>query len=202
MKYLISGGGTGGHIYPALAIAKEIKLNDKNANILYVGTKSGLEAELVPKEGFDFKTIRVKGMPRKLNKDSFVALKELFNGLRDSNKILKDFKPDIVIGTGGYVSGPIVYKAKKNKIPAIIHEQNAFPGITNKILSRYVDKVAITFQESTRYFKYPEKVVLTGNPIRMEILNIDKEKAYKRLKIYKKNFHLFCLLEAVEDRKS
>jgi len=186
VKYLISGGGTGGHIYPALAIAKEIKLNDKNANILYVGTKSGLEAELVPKEGFDFKTIRVKGMPRKLNKDSFVALKELFNGLRDSNKILKDFKPDIVIGTGGYVSGPIVYKAKKNKIPAIIHEQNAFPGITNKILSRYVDKVAITFQESTRYFKYPEKVVLTGNPIRMEILNIDKEKAYKRLKIYKK----------------
>ncbi len=115
MKYLISGGGTGGHIYPALAIAKEIKLNDKNANILYVGTKSGLEAELVPKEGFDFKTIRVKGMPRKLNKDSFVALKELFNGLRDSNKILKDFKPDIVIGTGGYVSGPIVYKAKKTR---------------------------------------------------------------------------------------
>lgn len=185
MKYLISGGGTGGHIYPALAIAKEIKNMDKNAEILYVGTAQGLESELVPKEGIDFVPIRVKGMPRRLNKSSFIALKELLIGIRQSDRIIKEFKPDIAIGTGGYVSGPVVYRAAKNKIPSIIHEQNAFPGITNKILSRYVDKIAITFEESTKYFKFPERVILTGNPIRREILNIDKDKAYRDLSVDK-----------------
>ncbi|NLY86481.1 MAG: undecaprenyldiphospho-muramoylpentapeptide beta-N-acetylglucosaminyltransferase [Tissierellia bacterium] len=185
MKYLISGGGTGGHIYPALAIAKEIQLRDKNAKILYVGTKKGLEAELVPKEGLEFKTIRVKGLPRRLNKESFIAAKELILGLLDAKKILDDFKPDVVIGTGGYVCGPVVYVAKKKKIPALIHEQNAYPGITNKILSRYVDKVAVTFEESKKYFKHPNRVVKTGNPIRREILEINKEAAYKKLNIEK-----------------
>lgn len=183
MKYIISGGGTGGHIYPALAIAKEIKDSDKNADILYIGTKEGLEAELAPKEGIKFQTIRVKGLPRKINKNSFIAIRELLGGLKDSQKIIKDFKPDIVIGTGGYVCGPIVYKAAKNNIPTIIHEQNAFPGITNKILSRYVDKVATTFDEASKYFQYPDKVVNTGNPIRREILNKDKDISYKILNI-------------------
>lgn len=183
MKYIISGGGTGGHIYPALAIAKEIKNSDKNAEILYIGTEKGLEAELVPKEGIDFKTIRVKGLPRKINKDSFIALRELLAGLKESQKIIHEFKPDLVIGTGGYVCGPIVYKAAKNKIPTIIHEQNAFPGITNKILSRYVDKVATTFDEASKHFKHPDRVVNTGNPIRSEILNRDKNQSYKTLDI-------------------
>lgn len=185
MRYLITGGGTGGHIYPALAIANEIKRKDKSAEILYVGTEKGLESELVPKEGFQFKTIRVKGMPRKINKESFIALKELLHGLNDAKKIIKEFKPDVVVGTGGYVCGPVVYMAKKMNIPALIHEQNAFPGITNKILSRYVDKVAVTFDEAKKYFKYPDRVVNTGNPIRKEILEIDKEKAYKALDIDK-----------------
>ncbi len=185
MKYLITGGGTGGHIYPALAIANEIKRKDLSSEILYVGTEKGLEAELVPKEGFKFKTIRVKGMPRKINKESFIALMELLHGLNDAKKIIKEFKPDVVIGTGGYVCGPVVYMAKKMNIPALIHEQNAFPGITNKILSRYVDKVAVTFDEAKKYFKYPDRVVNTGNPIRKEILEIDKEKAYKALDIDK-----------------
>lgn len=183
MKYLITGGGTGGHIYPALAIAWEIKNRDKEANILYVGTEMGLESELVPKEGFDFKTIRVMGMPRKINLDSFKAIKELFLGFADAKKIINEFNPDIVIGTGGYVCGPVVYIASKNKIPTIIHEQNAFPGITNKILARYVDKVLITFEESKKYFKYPEKVILTGNPIRKSIIDIDKKQAYMDLGI-------------------
>ncbi len=185
MKYLITGGGTGGHIYPALAIAKEIKSKDKNADILYVGTEKGLEAELVPKEGLEFKFIRVKGMPRKINKESFIAIKELIHGMVDAKKIIREFKPDVVIGTGGYVCGPVVYMAKKKKIPALIHEQNAFPGITNKILSRYVDKVAVTFNESKKYFKYQDRVVNTGNPIRKEIIEIDKEKAYEALNIDK-----------------
>ena len=153
MKYLISGGGTGGHIYPALAILNEIKLHDKDADILYVGTKEGLEAKLIPKEGINFKTIRVEGIPRRINKDSFIALRELLYGLNQSGKIIDDFKPDVVIGTGGYVCGPVVFKAARKNIPTLIHEQNAFPGITNKILSRFVDRVAVTFDESIKYFK-------------------------------------------------
>lgn len=183
MRYLITGGGTGGHIYPALAIANEIKKRHRDANILYVGTEKGLEAELVPREGYDFKTIRVKGMPRKISKEAFVAMKELLLGLRDANKIIKDFNPDVVIGTGGYVCGPVVYKASKKNIPTLIHEQNAFPGVTNKILSRYVDKVLVTFEESIKYFKYPDRVVVTGNPIRKSIVEIDLDKAFKDLKI-------------------
>ncbi len=185
MKYLITGGGTGGHIYPALAIANEIKSREKDCEILYVGTEQGLEAELVGKAGLKFRTIRVKGMPRKINKDFFLAGKELLLGINDARKIINEFKPDIVIGTGGYVCGPVVYMAKKKKIPGIIHEQNAFPGITNKILSRYVDKVAASFEESKKYFKYPDRVSLTGNPIRKEILEIDKKLAYKELSIDK-----------------
>lgn len=183
MRYLVTGGGTGGHIYPALAIASEIKNRYKDADILYVGTKKGLESELVPKEGFNFKTIRVKGMPRKLNLESIKAMKELLLGLMDANKIINDFKPDVVIGTGGYVCGPVVYVASKKKIPTLIHEQNAFPGITNKILSRYVDKILVTFEDSKKYFKHQDKVILTGNPIRKSILEVDKRKAYSDLNI-------------------
>jgi UDP-N-acetylglucosamine--N-acetylmuramyl-(pentapeptide) pyrophosphoryl-undecaprenol N-acetylglucosamine transferase len=185
MRYLITGGGTGGHIYPALAIANEIKNTDKDAKILYLGTEKGLESELVPKAGFDFKTIRVKGMPRKINKESFLAAKELLHGIADSKKIIKEFKPDIVIGTGGYVCGPVVYIAAKKRIKTMIHEQNAFPGITNKILSRYVDRVAVTFDEAKKYFKYPDRVINTGNPIRKEIVNVNKDNAYKTLGIDK-----------------
>lgn len=185
MKYLISGGGTGGHIYPALAIAREIKDRDKDADILYVGTEDSLEAKLVPKEGFKFQTIRVNYMPREFSIDSLIALKELLIGLRQAKKIIRDFKPDLVIGSGGFVSGPVLYRAAKSNIPTLIHEQNALPGITNKILSRYVDRIAITFEESIKYFKYPERVTLTGNPIRSEILNIDKEEAYRDLKVRK-----------------
>ena len=183
MRYLITGGGTGGHIYPALAIANEIKNKYNDAEILYVGTKSGLEAELVPREGYDFKTIRVKSMPRKINKKSLIALKELLNGFKDSRNILNEFKPDIVIGTGGYVCGPMVYMASRRNIPTLIHEQNAFPGITNKILSNFVDKVAITFDESIKYFKHTDRVLNTGNPIRRQILTVDKSSAYKELEL-------------------
>jgi UDP-N-acetylglucosamine--N-acetylmuramyl-(pentapeptide) pyrophosphoryl-undecaprenol N-acetylglucosamine transferase len=183
MKYLITGGGTGGHIYPALAIANEIMRSHPDADILYIGTKNGLEAELVPKAGYKFKTIRVKGMPRRLNKASLIALKELLHGLYESKKIIKEYGPDVVIGTGGYVSGPVVYMAKRLKIPALIHEQNVYPGITNKLLGRFVDRIAVTFDDAKQYFKYPEKVVNTGNPIRRDFLTVDKMKAYKTLNI-------------------
>ncbi len=181
MRIIISGGGTGGHIYPALAIADEIKNRYKDIEILYVGTKGSLEEELSTKAGYEFQPIHVKGMPRKLNKKSIIAVRELLRGLNDSRKILDKFKPDLVVGTGGYVCGPILYRAARAKIPTVIHEQNAFPGITNKILSRFVDKVLITYEESRKYFVKCRDVVLTGNPIRQDIFMTDKQEARKKL---------------------
>lgn len=183
MKVLITGGGTGGHIYPALAIAKKLKDEYSDLDILYVGTKGSMESEIVPKEGFKFKAIRVKGFSRKLSLDTLKSFKELFLGLNDAKKIIKDFSPDIVIGTGGYVCGPIVLIASFKRIPTLIHEQNALPGVTNRILSKFVDKVAISFEESKNHFKNSKKLVITGNPVRESIISIDKNEAYKSLNI-------------------
>lgn len=185
MNIIVSGGGTGGHIYPAISLIEELKKRDENNKILYVGTEKGLESSIVPKLGIDFKTIHVRGIPRKINANSFKALKELFKGLKEANKILKDFKPDLVIGTGGYVSGPILYKATKTKAKVAFHEQNSFPGVTNRILSRYVDRYFVTFEESIKYFKNQEKAVVTGNPIRNRFTDIGKNKdaALKQYKI-------------------
>lgn len=185
MKVIITGGGTGGHIYPALAIARKIKDVYKDADILYVGTEKGLESKLVPKEGFKFHSIRVKGFSRKLSKDTFKSLKELALGMNDARKILKEFSPDVVVGTGGYVCGPIVLLASLRKIPTIIHEQNAFPGVTNKILSKFVNRVAGSFEECIPRFNNLEKVKITGNPVRQDLFEVDKNKAYNELEINK-----------------
>lgn len=183
MKVLVTGGGTGGHIYPALAIAKKIKEDYSDSEILYVGTHNSMESEIVPKEGFEFKGIRVKGFRRKLSMDTLKSFKELFLGLNDARKIVKDFSPDVVIGTGGFVCGPVVLTASLKRIPTLIHEQNALPGVTNRILSRFVDKIAISFDESKKHFKNSKKLVLTGNPIRESIVNVDKNLAYKDLNV-------------------
>ncbi|HHW57696.1 MAG TPA: undecaprenyldiphospho-muramoylpentapeptide beta-N-acetylglucosaminyltransferase [Clostridia bacterium] len=181
MRYLFAGGGTGGHIYPAIAIAKEILKNEKDAQILFVGTKKGLENEIVPKEGFELRTISVQGFKRKLSFDTFKTFYKAAVGLYEANKILRDFNPDVVIGTGGYVCGPIVMMAALKGIPTLIHEQNAFPGLTNKILSRYVKIVAVSFEESVKYFKYKNKIVVTGNPVRKELLETKREDGRKNL---------------------
>ncbi len=176
MNIIVSGGGTGGHIYPAISLIEELKKRDENNKILYVGTQNGLESTIVPNLGIDFKTIHVKGIPRKINADSFKAMKELFKGLQESNKILREFKPDLVIGTGGYVSGPILYKATKTNAKVVFHEQNSYPGVTNRILSRYVDKYFVTFEESIKFFKNQDRAILTGNPIRNRFTNMDEKK--------------------------
>ncbi|EIW00878.1 undecaprenyldiphospho-muramoylpentapeptide beta-N-acetylglucosaminyltransferase [Thermoanaerobacter siderophilus] len=184
MKYLFAGGGTGGHIYPAIAIAKEILKNEKDAQILFVGTKKGLENELVPREGFELKTITVQGFKRKLSLDTLKTIYKAMVGLKEANDILKEFKPDVVIGTGGYVGGPVLMMAALKGIPTLIHEQNAFPGLTNKVLSRFVKVVAVSFEESVKYFKNKEKIVVTGNPIRRELLKVTKEEGLKNLGFY------------------
>lgn len=185
MKVLISGGGTAGHINPGLAIAKYIMKKEPQTEILFVGTERGLETKLVPRENFEIELIKVRGFKRKLSLDTLIAVKELFQGLMEARKIIKNYKPDIVIGTGGYVCGPVVFNASRMKIPTFIHEQNAFPGVTNKILSKFVDRVAISFKESAKFFKNKEKIVFTGNPIRSEMLEVDREIARAELGIAK-----------------
>jgi UDP-N-acetylglucosamine--N-acetylmuramyl-(pentapeptide) pyrophosphoryl-undecaprenol N-acetylglucosamine transferase len=172
MKIAVSGGGTGGHIYPALALIREIQKEDKNVEFLYIGTEKGLESKLVPRENIPFKSIHITGFKRKLSFENVKTVLRFLKGVRDSKKMLKEFQPDVVIGTGGYVCGPVVYGAAKMGIPTIVHEQNSIPGLTNKFLSRYVDKVAICFEEAREFF--PEKkVVLTGNPRASEVLGQD-----------------------------
>jgi UDP-N-acetylglucosamine--N-acetylmuramyl-(pentapeptide) pyrophosphoryl-undecaprenol N-acetylglucosamine transferase len=172
MKIAVSGGGTGGHIYPALALIREIQKKDKNVEFLYIGTEKGLESKLVPRENIPFKSIHITGFKRKISFENVKTILRFLKGVRDSKKMLKDFKPDVVIGTGGYVCGPVVYAAAKMGIPTIVHEQNSIPGLTNKFLSRYVDKIAICFEEARQFFP-EQKVVLTGNPRASEVLGQD-----------------------------
>ncbi|UQZ73635.1 undecaprenyldiphospho-muramoylpentapeptide beta-N-acetylglucosaminyltransferase [Niallia circulans] len=172
MKIVVSGGGTGGHIYPALALIREIKREVKDAEFLYIGTEQGLESKLVRREDIPFKTIHITGFKRKLSPENVKTVWRFIAGVQKSKAILKEFKADVVIGTGGYVCGPVVYAAAKLGIPTIIHEQNSVPGLTNKFLSKYVDKVAICFEEAASFFP-DEKVVMTGNPRASEVLNQD-----------------------------
>jgi UDP-N-acetylglucosamine--N-acetylmuramyl-(pentapeptide) pyrophosphoryl-undecaprenol N-acetylglucosamine transferase len=172
MKIAVSGGGTGGHIYPALALIREIQKRDKDAKFLYIGTLNGLESKIVPKENIPFTSIHITGFKRKLSFENVKTVLRFIKGVRDSRKILKEFKPDIVVGTGGYVCGPVVYAAAKLGIPSIIHEQNSVPGLTNKFLSRYVKRIAICFEEAKEFFSQ-EKVIFTGNPRASEVLGQD-----------------------------
>ncbi|WP_078554844.1 undecaprenyldiphospho-muramoylpentapeptide beta-N-acetylglucosaminyltransferase [Bacillus alkalicellulosilyticus] len=169
MKVIVSGGGTGGHIYPALALIKEIKKREPDAEVLYIGTESGLESEIVRREKIPFEAIEITGFKRKLSVDNVKTVLRFLKGTYSSKKIMKKFKPDVVIGTGGYVCGPVVYAAAKLKIPTVIHEQNSVPGLTNKFLSRYVNKIALSFAESEEFFP-KSKTVIIGNPRAQEVV--------------------------------
>ncbi len=185
MRMIISGGGTGGHIYPAITIAKEVAKLVNNCEILFVGTKHGLEADIVPKEGFNFATIEVRGLERKISWQNVLTLVATAGSVWRSVQIIRKFKPDVVIGTGGYVCGPVLLAASFLKIPTLIQEQNVIPGITNKILARFVDKIAVGYTEAERYFKKykPDQIVFTGNPIRPEVMSATREEGQKVLGI-------------------
>jgi UDP-N-acetylglucosamine--N-acetylmuramyl-(pentapeptide) pyrophosphoryl-undecaprenol N-acetylglucosamine transferase len=174
MRVVVSGGGTGGHIYPALSLINEIKRKHKDAEILYIGTENGLEADIVPREGIPFETIHISGFKRKLSLENIKTVSRFLIGTQRAKKLIKQFKPDVVIGTGGYVCGPVVFAAAKLKIPTVIHEQNSVPGLTNKFLSKYVDKVAVCFEEARSFFP-GKKVIFTGNPRASDVLHIDRE---------------------------
>ena len=177
MKVIMTGGGTGGHIYPAIAIANKIKKENKDAEILFVGTQKGLESSLVPENGYEIKTITVRGFNRKKLLTNFKTITDLLKGIKEAKKIIEDFNPDVVIGTGGYVCGPVVYAASKKGKKTFIQEQNAFPGLTNKLLEKHVKNVFISFEKSKEYFKKKNKLILTGNPLREEFINFDEKKS-------------------------
>ncbi|MBE6032200.1 MAG: undecaprenyldiphospho-muramoylpentapeptide beta-N-acetylglucosaminyltransferase [Clostridiales bacterium] len=188
MRVILSGGGTGGHIYPAIAIADAIKKRHPDAEILFVGTKRGMEGELVPKRGYPIRFITVSGFNRKNLLKSFKTLRDLSKGIKEAKNILKEFKPDLVIGTGGYVCGPVLQVAGKKGLPAYIHEQNAFPGMTNKLLEKHVQKIFLSFPEGAKYFKSQDKLITVGNPIRKEFLNPEGKDYREELGIAKDDF--------------
>ncbi|HWQ88745.1 MAG TPA: undecaprenyldiphospho-muramoylpentapeptide beta-N-acetylglucosaminyltransferase [Desulfitobacteriaceae bacterium] len=174
MRVIVTGGGTGGHIYPALAIARGLLAEDTSTQILYVGTRNGMEARLVPDSGLPFAGISGQGLPRKIGIETLKAAGKSLRALWETKRILQQFHPDLVIGTGGYVSGPVVLTAALFGIPTMLHEQNALPGITNRILALFVRKVLVTFPESTAYFGAKKKVVNVGLPVRTEIGQISR----------------------------
>jgi UDP-N-acetylglucosamine--N-acetylmuramyl-(pentapeptide) pyrophosphoryl-undecaprenol N-acetylglucosamine transferase len=184
MKVLLAGGGTAGHINPALAIAGFIKKKLPDAEILFIGNKDGMEQRLVPQAGFAIKSITISGFKRSFSPKSMIenvkTVSRTFTSSYEAKKIIAEFKPDICIGTGGYVSGPVIRTAAKMGIPCIIHEQNAFPGVTNKMLAKSVKKVMLAVPDAKKYFEKAD-FVITGNPVRAEILTADKAESRKEL---------------------
>ncbi len=187
MHILFAGGGTAGHINPALAVAGYIKEKHPDAKISYIGTKDKLEARLVPEKNYDFKTIDVAGFQRKLTPKNILrnisAAKKAVTSSIDAAKILKELKPDVVVGTGGYVSGPVLREAVKLGIKTAIHEQNAYPGITTKMLSQKVDSVMLAMPEAEKFLNLKTKPIITGNPVRTELLSVSKADAKAALNI-------------------
>lgn len=181
MRIIVAGGGTGGHIYPAITLINTIKNLVSSCEILYVGTREGLEADLIPKEGLPFSTIEVRGFARSLSLQNLVTIVKTFGSVWESRKIIREFRPNLVIGTGGYVCGPVLLAASLMGIPTMIQEQNVIPGITNKILAKFVDKIAVGYADADKYFKNSEKVVFTGNPIRAEVMTATREQGLREL---------------------
>ncbi|MFH1321504.1 MAG: undecaprenyldiphospho-muramoylpentapeptide beta-N-acetylglucosaminyltransferase [Bacteroidota bacterium] len=177
-KVIISGGGTGGHVFPAIAIANALKAKDENIEILFVGSKDRMEMEKVPAAGYEIEGLWISGFQRRLTLKNLSFPFKLISSIVKANKILNRFKPQVVVGVGGYASGPVLYMAAKKGIPTLIQEQNSYPGITNKLLAKKVDKICVAYDNMDRFFP-KEKIILTGNPVRQDILDLEgkKEKA-------------------------
>lgn len=190
VRFIVTGGGTGGHIYPALAIAQGLREKYPRAKILYVGKEGGLEADLVPKAGFPFRSIRVQGLQRRLSLANLRALGQAGAAFWQARRILADFQPLVVIGTGGYVCGPVMLAAVSLKIPTLLHEQNALPGITTRLLARLVKRVAVTFADSARFLPRRAHLRVTGLPVRSEFLTVRREESRQALGLPEEGFFI------------
>ena len=185
MKVLFAGGGTGGHINPALAIAGYLKEKEPDTEILYIGAAGGMEERLVPAAGYPFRSIRISGFQRKLTVKNIArnvrTVARVFTSSAHAKQILREFQPDICVGTGGYVSGPVIREAIRLGIPAVIHEQNAFPGVTNKMLSKHANRTMLAVEDAQKHLDASARCVLTGNPVRQEVIRADRAKARAKL---------------------
>ena len=174
-KFIISGGGTGGHIYPAIAIANELKSRFPNAEFLFVGAQDKMEMQKVPQAGYAIKGLWIAGLQRKLTLQNILFPVKLIISLLKSRAIIKSFNPDVVIGTGGFASGPLLQMANLLNIPTLIQEQNSYPGITNKLLSKKANKICVAYENLERFFPN-KKMILTGNPVRQDLTAIDSKR--------------------------
>lgn len=181
MKYLFAAGGTGGHVNPALAVAGYIREQEPDAQILFVGTAEKIESKLVPAAGFDFKTIRISGFKRGFSpsdiKNNIQTVMRILSATAESRRIIRSFQPDVAIGFGGYVSGPVIREAHKLGVKTVIHEQNAYPGVTNKTLAKVVDRVLLTDPAAEKYLDCKNAPVVTGLPVRGQILSANRDLA-------------------------
>jgi len=185
MNLIFTCGGTAGHINPAIAVANEMRQRYPDCSILFIGATGHMEEKLVPQAGYDLKCLPGSGLSRKLNfsgiKKNFYAVKCVLDAVKECKKIYREFKPDAVIGTGGYASFPALYAAQTMKIPTCVHEANAVPGVTTKLAASKADRVLVAFEESVQYYSRPEKVEVVGMPVRREFLFTTKEEARKEL---------------------
>lgn len=174
-KFILSGGGTGGHIYPAVAIADELKIRFPEAEFLFVGAKDRMEMEKVPEAGYPIEGLWISGLQRKINLKNLMLPIKLITSLWKASGIIKKFKPDAVIGTGGFASGPLLKAATKKGLPTLLQEQNSYAGMTNKWLAKEATKICVAYEHMERYFP-KEKIVLTGNPVRSGFSNLEKKR--------------------------
>jgi UDP-N-acetylglucosamine--N-acetylmuramyl-(pentapeptide) pyrophosphoryl-undecaprenol N-acetylglucosamine transferase len=174
-KFILSGGGTGGHIYPAIAIANELKSRFPDAEFLFVGAKDKMEMQKVPQAGYKIIGLWIAGLQRRLTFDNTLFPIKLISSLLKSRTIIRNFKPDVVVGTGGFASGPLLQIAAIAGIPTVIQEQNSYPGITNKLLSKNADKICVAYENLERFFP-KNKMILTGNPVRQDLIDIDSKR--------------------------
>ncbi|WP_166243834.1 undecaprenyldiphospho-muramoylpentapeptide beta-N-acetylglucosaminyltransferase [Paenibacillus turpanensis] len=182
MRVVLTGGGTGGHIYPALSVAKQCLVEEPQSELLYIGTTKGLEQDIVTKENLRFEAIEISGLRRNVwSLENIKTLIRFVKGVQRCKKLLREFKPDVVVGTGGYVCGPVMYAASKLGIPTLIHEQNVVPGLTNQFLSRYVSTVAVSFRGSELEFKRAKHVIYSGNPRASSVAEADARKGFETL---------------------
>jgi len=191
MKFIFTCGGTAGHINPALGVAQRLKELMPDCEILFVGADGHMETELVPREGFPIKTVKITNISRQLNleglKHNAETVKNVFSATSEAKKIIRDFAPDVVIGTGGYVCYPVLKAAHALGIATVVHESNAVPGLTTKMLSGTTDRILVGFEESRQYYKHKERVFVTGTPVRQDFRNADKQAARTKLGLNPQN---------------
>jgi UDP-N-acetylglucosamine--N-acetylmuramyl-(pentapeptide) pyrophosphoryl-undecaprenol N-acetylglucosamine transferase len=191
-KIILSGGGTGGHIYPAIAIANELKSRFPDAEFLFVGAKDRMEMDKVPLAGYEIKGLWISGIQRKLTFKNLIFPFKLISSLWNARKIIKSFKPDVAIGTGGFASGPLLQIATSKKIPSLIQEQNSYPGITNKLLAKKAQKICVAYDGLDRFFP-KGKIIKTGNPVRQDLINF-KTKTVEAKDFFKLKHGKYTLL--------